>query len=37
MFPRISTGISGFDELIENGFPSESIILLAGNASAAQR
>jgi circadian clock protein KaiC len=34
MFPRIPTGISGFDELIENGFPSESIILLAGNAGA---
>jgi circadian clock protein KaiC len=34
MFLRIPTGISGFDELIENGFPSESIILLAGNAGA---
>lgn len=34
MFSRIPTGISGFDELIENGFPSESIILLAGNAGA---
>jgi circadian clock protein KaiC len=34
MFSRIPTGISGFDELIEHGFPSESIILLAGNAGA---
>lgn len=34
MFPRVPTGISGFDALIEDGFPSESIILLAGNAGA---
>ena len=34
IFSRIPTGISGFDELIEHGFPSESIILLAGNAGA---
>jgi len=34
MFPRTPTGISGFDELIEDGFPSESIILVAGNAGA---
>jgi circadian clock protein KaiC len=31
---RVPTGIYGFDELIEDGFPSESIILVAGNAGA---
>ncbi|MFQ6076996.1 MAG: RAD55 family ATPase [Candidatus Bathyarchaeia archaeon] len=34
MIPRVATGIRGFDELVENGFPSESVILLAGNPGA---
>jgi len=34
MIRRISTGISGFDELIENGFPQESLILIAGSPGA---
>ncbi len=34
MIPRVATGIQGFDELVENGFPSESVILLAGNPGA---
>ena len=31
MHPRVPTYILGFDELIEDGFPQESMILLAGN------
>ena len=31
---RVSTGIEKFDSLIEGGFPSESIILVAGNPGA---
>lgn len=34
MFPRVSTGIEGFDDLVENGFPSESVVLLAGGPGA---
>ncbi len=34
MIQRIATGISGFDELIENGFPIESLILIAGGPGA---
>ena len=32
--PRVSTGVEGFDELIEDGFPAESIILVAGSPGA---
>ena len=32
--PRVSTGVDGFDELIEDGFPIESIILVAGSPGA---
>ena len=32
--PRIPTGIEGFDALIEDGFPVESIILVAGSPGA---
>ena len=28
--PRVATGIPGFDELIEGGFPKNFVILLAG-------
>ena len=31
---RISTGISGIDELLEGGFPSDGLILLTGHAGA---
>ncbi len=34
MTQRVVTGIRGFDELIENGFPVESVILLAGGPGA---
>ncbi len=34
MIQRVPTGISGFDELIENGFPCESLILVAGSPGA---
>lgn len=34
MIQRIPTGISGLDELIENGFPQESLILVAGSPGA---
>lgn len=34
MIERVPTGISGFDELIENGFPFESLILVAGSPGA---
>ena len=34
MIQRIQTGITGFDELIENGFPQESLILVAGSPGA---
>lgn len=32
--PRVATGVKGFDECIENGFPIGSIVLLAGNPGA---
>ncbi len=34
MIQRVPTGISGFDELIEDGFPYESLILVAGSPGA---
>ena len=34
MIPRVPTGISGFDALIENGIPLESLILVAGSPGA---
>jgi circadian clock protein KaiC len=34
MIQRVPTGISGFDKLIENGFPYESLILVAGSPGA---
>ena len=34
MIKRIATGISGFDELIENGFPKGSLILVSGRSGA---
>lgn len=34
MSQRTSTGIEGFDELVESGFPSESLILMAGEPGA---
>lgn len=34
MIQRTPTGVKGFDELVEGGFPSESLILLAGNPGA---
>ncbi len=34
MSQRTPTGIIGFDELVENGFPTESLILLAGQPGA---
>lgn len=34
MVQRTPTGVKGFDELIENGFPSESLILVAGGPGA---
>jgi len=34
MIQRIPTGISGFDDLIEKGFPQESLILVAGSPGA---
>lgn len=34
MIPRIATGIDGFDELVEEGFPNNSVILLAGGPGA---
>jgi circadian clock protein KaiC len=32
--PRVRTGIDGFDELIEDGFPADSVILVAGSPGA---
>jgi circadian clock protein KaiC len=34
MIERVSTGIEGFDELVENGLPKESIVLVAGSPGA---
>lgn len=34
MIPRVATGVEGFDELVENGFPSDSVILIAGGPGA---
>lgn len=34
MIQRVPTGIEGFDELIENGLPMESVILVAGSPGA---
>jgi circadian clock protein KaiC len=34
MMERVPTGIDGFDELIENGLPKESVIIVAGNPGA---
>jgi len=34
MIPRTPTGVKGFDELIEGGFPMESLILVAGGPGA---
>jgi circadian clock protein KaiC len=34
MIQRVPTGIAGFDELIEDGFPFESLILVAGSPGA---
>lgn len=34
MSQRVPTGIKGFDELVEGGFPSESLILMAGEPGA---
>ena len=31
---RVGTGVNGFDELVENGFPFESVILMAGGPGA---
>lgn len=30
MIPRVATGIQGFDDLVENGFPIDSLVLMAG-------
>lgn len=30
IIPRSATGVNGFDELVENGFPMDSVILIAG-------
>ncbi len=34
MIPRVSTGVHGFDQLVENGFPVDSIVLVAGSPGA---
>lgn len=34
MIPRVATGIETFDELVESGFPNESVIIVAGHPGA---